>query len=112
MRLSSYQLIVTASLERIWAEATSLMEKKVKNKDVVQAFLSGKPANVKSLVSTGDRLLSCGYWEVARWIDGKIVKRTGASYSQTTACHRGLVYGSKVQAASVETPVDQSTMNL
>ena len=84
----------------------------MKNKDVAQAFLSGKPANVKSLVSTGDRLLSYGYWEVARWVNGKIVKRTGTSYSKTTARHRGLVYGSQVQAASVETPVDQFNMNL
>lgn len=80
------------------------------NKDVKRAFMNKKPAVAANLVSTGDRLLSYGWWEVARWINGEVVIRKGRSYSQTTAGkHRPGVYG---RLASEETPVAQGEMNI
>lgn len=80
------------------------------NKEVKQAFQDGKPAASANLVSTGEKLLSYGWWEVARWIDGRIVLRKGASYSPTTATkHRPGIVGER---ATVETPAQQGEMNV
>lgn len=80
------------------------------NNDVKQAFMQCKVAGNDNLVSTGDRLLSYGWWEVARWVKGKIVVRNGIAYSQTTASkHMNGIYGER---AKTETPKDKAKMNL
>ena len=84
----------------------------MRNSDVVKAFLAGQPAHVQSLVSTGTSLFSYGWWEMARHVDGKVIKRTGKSYSVTTSHHIGLVYGEGVEKALNETPVGDSAMFL
>ncbi len=78
------------------------------NSDVKAAFQAQRKAQSSHLVSTGDRLLSYGWYEMARWIEGRIVTRKGRYYSVTTAGkHR--VYGEEAQT---ETPSAQAEMNL
>lgn len=79
------------------------------NQQVKRAFMEGRYGKATNLLSTGLALLSYGWWEVARWIDGEIVTRRGRSCSQTTARrHRSGVHG---RQASVDTPVSQGEMN-
>jgi hypothetical protein len=80
------------------------------NEQVKTAFRKRKPGRSKNLISTGESLLSYGWWEVARWRRGEIVIRRGKSYSQTTATkHRSGIYG-KLQLQ--ETARDQALMEL
>jgi hypothetical protein len=79
------------------------------NEQVKQAFRNGKMANSANLMSTGESLLSYGWWQVAKWKDGSIVTRKGRAYSMTTATkHRPGIGGVEAQE---ETPVGQSYMN-
>lgn len=81
------------------------------NRDVWIAFSNHSPAKSTHLVSTGDKLLSYGWWEVAVWDGDRIVKRNGRGYSTTTATkHMTLVYGPLVTVAAVETPRDDGNM--
>lgn len=98
------------------------------NWDVKRAFFRREElasAN-GNLVSTGEVLLSYGWWEVARWEtdpesgSAHIIVRNGKSYSQTTASkHRtGIVAGDyfagpgvSVIVSTVETPAGQGPMN-
>lgn len=78
------------------------------NHDVKQRFIVGKVGSNRNLESTGKSLLSYGWWEVAKWVDGEIVNRKGKSYSVTTAGkHRTDVHG---RVSEVETPRDQGIM--
>lgn len=80
------------------------------NQQVKQAFMERRSGHSQNLVSTGESLLSYGWWQVAKWVDGRIVVRNGKSYSRTTASkHRSGVAGER---AKVETPVHQAEMNV
>ena len=82
----------------------------VSNSDVKRAFGERRGLNSNNLVSTGESLLSYGWWEIARWVDGVIVTRKGSSYSVTTAGkHRTYVHGVE---AITDTPRGQGEMNL
>lgn len=97
------------------------------NWDVKRAFFRREALTSANgnLVSTGEVLLSYGWWEVARWektADGgwRIVRRNGPSYSVTTAGkHRtGIVQGDYFAGPGVEvvespvyTPAHQGPMN-
>jgi len=64
------------------------------NEQVKQAFMRGESGRSTNLVSTGEVLLSYGWWEVARWVNGSIILRNGPAYSMTTATkHRSGVLG-------------------
>jgi hypothetical protein len=81
------------------------------NADVAAAFMAQRPANTANLVSTGDRLLSYGWWECARWVNGVMIRRKGPSYSMTTAGkHRNQVTIGR--EATEETPVNDAEMRL
>jgi len=81
------------------------------NSQVAQAFKDGKVAQNHGMLSTGESLLSYGWWQFAKWVDGEIIIRKGRSYSTTTATkHRPQVYGYG-REASEETPVNQPHMN-
>ncbi len=79
------------------------------NSDVKKAFEQRQPKTSTHLVSTGDKLLSYGWYEMARWINGRIVTRKGRYYSVTTACKHRLYSGEEAQT---ETPRAQAEMNL
>lgn len=79
--------------------------------DALQAFLEHKSRKVGNVQSTGETLLSYGWWELARWHNGSILVRTGPSYSQSTACQRSRLGLYRWQASPVETPAYQSYMN-
>lgn len=102
------------------------------NWDVKRAFFARKAMVSASgnLISTGEVLLSYGWWEIARWetikdsegveVGARIIVRNGPSYSVTTAGkHRtGIVAGDyfagpgvEVHVSSVETPASQGPMN-
>lgn len=82
------------------------------NSDVGKAFAQGLSLASANLNSDGRSLWSYGWWEVARWVHGNIIRRTGASYSVTTAGkHRSQVSVLCVDAVE-ETPVGQGRMNL
>ena len=72
------------------------------NSAVKRAFMKGRSGASAHLLSTGLSLLSYNKWEVARWLDGKIVLRNGPSCSQTTARHRSGIRG---RLSSIETPI-------
>jgi hypothetical protein len=81
-----------------------------KNQQVKEAFLHKKELKGASLTSDGKSLWSYGWWEIARWVKGKIVVRKGKSYSRTTEIfHRRGVPG---VPAKQESPKDQAIMNL
>lgn len=65
----------------------------MKNKDVKRAFLERRPAETKNLISTGEKLLSYGWYEIARWVGAEIVIRNGRAYSPTTSKHRSGLRG-------------------
>jgi hypothetical protein len=77
------------------------------NRKVKEAFLNGRSAVGNNLVSTGERLLSYGYWEIAKWVDDRVVVRCGPSYSPTTARHRAGIVG---QYSLYETPKEEHKM--
>lgn len=55
------------------------------NDMVRQAFARRERAHAANLVSDGERLLSYGWYELARWFGDTVWIRTGKLYSQTTA---------------------------
>lgn len=57
---------------------------KLTNNEVKAAFARGEAAMSNNLVSTGDKLLSYGWYELARWENGAVVYRSGGLYSMTT----------------------------
>lgn len=81
------------------------------NGEVKRRFMNKRAGRAPNLVSDGTRLLSYGWWEVARWQQGRIFTRNGPSYSMTTATkHRpGIVGG---QQALTVTPREQAEMEL
>ena len=80
------------------------------NGQVKQAFMAGKPGSSANLTSTGNSILSYGWWEIARRVGDTIVVRNGDSYSMTTASkHRSGIVGVK---AATETPSNQGAMNI
>lgn len=58
-------------------------------KDVQKAFLNGQALATTNLISTGNKLISYGWYELAQWVDGKIITRKGKMWSITTAKHIG-----------------------
>lgn len=83
---------------------------KVKNKDVIDAFYRKEKLRNPSLKSDGKSLFSYGWWEMARWVRGKVILRNGRSYSRTTEIrHRR---GLKGTPATKETLWDRPEMNL
>jgi hypothetical protein len=78
--------------------------------EVRQAFLKRKALQGGNLYSDGTSLWSYGWWEMARWVRGKVILRKGPSYSRTTERkHRRAVPG---MPAKTETPAEQARMNL
>jgi hypothetical protein len=58
-------------------------------RDALQAFLEHRPKKAGNVESTGTVLLSYGWWEMAKWVEGEdgrpeVVVRTGLSYSPST----------------------------
>lgn len=82
----------------------------VKNQQVIDAFYHKKSLKSASLRSDGVSLFSYGWWEMARWVNGKVILRNGRSYSRTTeVLHRRRLRGTP---AKRETPRDQAEMNI
>jgi hypothetical protein len=81
-----------------------------KNDEVKQAFYRKEKLKRPTLTSDGISLWSYGWWEIARWVRGKVIIRKGPSYSRTTEVHhrRGLAG----KPAKQETPKQQGPMNL
>jgi len=78
--------------------------------EVRQAFLQKKKLRGGNLYSDGRSLWSYGWWEVARWVRGRVIIRNGRGYSRTTERkHRRGLTGT---LAKTETPVQQAKMNL
>lgn len=78
--------------------------------EVKQAFLQKKKLRAGNLYSDGKSLWSYGWWEVARWVRGRVVIRKGRAYSRTTELkHRRKLPGTP---AKIETPMEQARMNL
>ncbi len=78
--------------------------------EVKQAFLQRKKLKGRNLHSDGKSLWSYGWWEVARWVRGRVIIRVGRAYSRTTELrHRRRLPGTP---AKTETPMEQATMNL
>jgi hypothetical protein len=81
-----------------------------KNNEVINAFYRKKELRNKNLKSDGTSLWSYGWWEMARWVKGKVVLRNGPSYSRTTeVLHRR---GLKGKPAKQATPREQAEMNV
>src|SRR5229473_2693372 len=78
--------------------------------EVRQAFLKKKKLKGGNLLSDGKSLWSYGWWEVARWVRGQVIIRSGKGYSRTTERkHRRALPGT---LAKKETPRLQAKMNL
>lgn len=78
--------------------------------EVKQAFLQRKKLRGRNLYSDGKSLWSYGWWEVARWVRGRVIIRVGRAYSRTTELrHRRRLPGTP---AKTETPMEQARMNL
>jgi hypothetical protein len=78
--------------------------------EVKQAFLRRSKLRGHNLYSDGKSLWSYGWWEVARWVRGRIIIRKGRAYSRTTERkHRRGLPGT---LAKTETPMEQAKMNL
>lgn len=78
--------------------------------EVKQAFLQRKKLRGHNLHSDGKSLWSYGWWEVARWVRGRVIIRMGRAYSRTTELrHRRRLPGT---LAKTETPMEQARMNL
>ena len=58
--------------------------KAVSNNEVREAFARRESAHASNFVSTGDKLLSYGWYEIARWFGDTVWIRGGKLYSQTT----------------------------
>jgi hypothetical protein len=81
-----------------------------KNDEVKKAFLKKKKLKGTALTSDGTSLWSYGWWEIARWVKGRVILRSGRSYSRTTEVrHRRGVPGA---LAKKESPKEQGAMNL
>lgn len=86
-------------------------------KDALQAFLEHKSCKAGNVESTGEALLSYGWWEMARWHtdsqgNKSIVVRTGPSYSRSTACQFTRLGLYRWDKATQPTPARQGTMNV
>lgn len=78
--------------------------------EVKQAFLHKKKLRGRNIHSDGKSLWSYGWWEVARWVRGRVIIRKGRAYSRTTELkHRRKLPGTP---ATTETPMEQPRMNL
>lgn len=80
--------------------------------DALQAFLNHKPKKAGNVESTGEVLLSYGWWEMARWHDGQVIVRTGSSYSKSTQCQRTRLGLYRWTQATNPTPSRQASMEL
>lgn len=76
--------------------------------DVKAAFVAGREARTTNLHSTGTALWSYEWWEVARWVDGVIVERSGPSYSPTTTRHRNLAMAAHRAGIPLAGAIDQT----
>jgi hypothetical protein len=72
-------------------------------------YLKQKLAN-KNLKTDGNSLWSYGWWEIARWVRGEVVLRTGPPYSHTTLIFH--MKGLKGIPAKKQTPMSQANMNV
>jgi len=78
--------------------------------EVKQAFLQRRKQRGRNLHSDGKSLWSYGWWEVARWVRGRVIIRVGRAYSRTTELrHRRRLPGTP---AKTETPMEQARMNI
>ena len=91
--------------------------KAVSNDEVRAAFVRREPAHAANLVSTGDKLLSYGWYEIAAWYGDKVWLRSGNLYSQTTKSKHmsGLVtrlYAARIryESSPVESEFDEGAM--
>lgn len=81
-------------------------------RDALQAFLEHRTKKAGNVQSTGETLLSYGWWELARWHNGQIIVRTGPSYSKSTQCQRTRLGLYRWTQSPIPTPVRQAHMNL
>lgn len=92
--------------------------KAVSNNEVREAFARRESAHASNFVSTGDKLLSYGWYEIARWFGDTVWIRGGKLYSQTTKSKHlsGLVTLLSIRGirfkVAPETDFDESDMKL
>jgi hypothetical protein len=92
--------------------------KAVSNNEVREAFARRESAHASNFVSTGDKLLSYGWYEIARWFGDTVWIRGGNLYSQTTKSKHmsGLVTLLSIRGirfkVAPETEFDESDMKL
>ena len=81
--------------------------------EVKAKFLRRESAQSLSLKSTGDKLLSYGYYEIARWTNNELVLRKGPLISPTSSRHKlPLNCHELAVMADNETPENNSIMEL
>lgn len=88
-------------------------------RDVLQAFLEHRPARASNLVSTGDSLLSYGWYELARHSDNNVrdakgltvIVRNGPLYSQSTKVQFTKLGLYRFMSSPNHTPQSQGAMN-
>lgn len=81
--------------------------------DVLQAFLEHRSAKAGNVSSTGESLLSYGWWELARWSpDYGVVVRAGLAYSKSTVCQHTRLGLYRWPTSAVSTPRGQGPMNM
>jgi len=93
------------------------------NSDIVVKFLEQKWCHSPrhNIFSNGTSLWSYGWWEMARWVNGEVVVRTGKRFSPTTGKQMGLL-GVDANLAPIEgiiwcypfeeTPKTQALINI
>lgn len=79
------------------------------NLDVIDNFLQQRRLTALHLQSTGDKLYSYKWWEIAFWYNKRLVIRNGKSFSNTSARQRALLIQRCKQleiswTKSIETP--------
>lgn len=93
-------------------------ENATNNYQVAAAFARRERASVAHLVSDGEKLLSYGWYEIARWSGDEVIVRTGELYSRTTKAHhmRALIKALPFRAvwsySTIETPWKDAAMKV
>lgn len=86
------------------------------NKQVLESFVRQQKAETTNLSTDGVVLLSYNWYQIAKWVEGEAIIRSGASYSRTTAKQRSQLISAFIRArvgyriSSEETPGNERKM--
>lgn len=76
------------------------------------ALEAHKPYKQGNVTSDGTSLWSYGWWELARWVDDRIVVRSGIPYSPSTKQQFSRASLYRFEQSTVPTPRKQATLEL